>query len=159
MPRPLPLLTYPDRKRSRAFAASVAGAAAAPSEQKWHAELVRDLRRIMRKDWRWTHFPAGGARDKKSGGVMQALGLMPGWPDLLFLAPASIDRPYAMLHGLELKKLGRTMTEEQEDLAAWFLANRLPFACVDTIDAARLTLCGWGALRIKMGGLARAGAA
>lgn len=150
MPRPVPLLTYPDRKRSRALSGSAAAAATAPSEQQWHADLVKELRRVVRPQWRWTHFPAGGSRDKRSGGVMQALGLMPGWPDLLFLAPATIDRPYAMLHGLELKRLGRTMSEEQQALAAWFLANHLPFACVDRIDDALATLSCWGALRIKI---------
>lgn len=154
MPRPLPLLTFPDRKRSRALSGRAAAAALAPSEQQWHADLVKELKRLMRPDWRWTHFPAGGARDKRSGGVMQALGLMPGWPDLLFVAPASIDRPYALLHGLELKRLGKTMTEEQQALAAWFLANRLPHACVDRIEHAIAILSGWGALRIKVGGAA-----
>jgi hypothetical protein len=60
------------------------------------------------------------------------MGLQPGWPDFLLLAPAAADRPGGLVHMLELKRRGEDLTKSQEDLAAWCAAQGVPFACNDS---------------------------
>jgi hypothetical protein len=68
-------------------------------------------------------------RDKRTAAKLKAMGLQPGWPDLLLLAPAAADRPGGLVHMLELKRRGEDLTKSQEDLAAWCAEQGVPFAC------------------------------
>jgi hypothetical protein len=78
------------------------------------------------------------------------MGLQPGWPDFLLLAPAASDRPGGLVHMLELKRRGEDMTKAQEDLAAWCAEQGVPFACYDDMQGAIATLTGWGVLRLRI---------
>lgn len=143
------LLTWQDRKRSRRGYTEVL---ATPTEQQWHIDLVTAIKRhsLLSPGWRMTHFPSGGERTGKSGGIMKAMGLERGWPDLLFARPRLVECPVAILHGLELKRLGEEPTDEQQAIGAWFNANGWPWAWVDRIEAAWAILQVWGALRMRV---------
>jgi hypothetical protein len=69
--------------------------------------LASLLKRQARPDWRWTHFPAGEARDKRQAAKLKAMGLRPGWPDFLLLPPSGL------LHCLELKRQDEDLSDEQ----------------------------------------------
>jgi hypothetical protein len=74
------------------------------------------------------------------------MGLQRGWPDFLLIAPGGL------LHALELKRRGETMSEEQESFAAWCREQGIPFVCTDDMREAVVALAEWGALRKAAGG-------
>jgi hypothetical protein len=121
-----------------------------PKEFALHRAVVDHLRVYARPDWRWTHFPAGERRDKRTAAKLKAMGLQPGWPDFLLLTPAAADRPGGLVHMLELKRRGEDLTKSQEDLAAWCAEQGVPFACNDDVRDAKATLSGWGVLRLRI---------
>lgn len=143
------LLTWEDRKRSRRGYVELIGA---PSEQEWHIRLVSEIRelRLLSEGWAMTHFPAGGERTAKSGAIMKAMGLERGWPDLLFCRPPTRDLLVGLPHGLELKRLGETTTDDQDRIAERFRAFGWPYAVADNIGAAVDVLTGWGAIRVVL---------
>jgi hypothetical protein len=149
--RGAPLLTYPDKRRARRFPPAAARLPP-PSERKWHIQLVQTirLRGLLSPGWRMTHFPAGEDRDERTGAILKMMGLERGWPDLLFASPRGVVGDLAVLHGLELKKLGQAQTDEQLALGAWFLENGWPYEVVDNIDDAWRVLWRWGALRLRV---------
>lgn len=141
------LLTWQDRKRSRRGYIELLGV---PSEQEWHIQLVREIRelRLLSSGWSFTHFPAGGERTAKSGAIMKAMGLERGWPDLIFLRPPTPELSVGLPHGLELKRLGETTSDDQDRIAARFQSFGWPYAVADNIGTAVDVLRDWGALRI-----------
>ena len=99
------------------------------------------LRRLCLPTWRWSHFPAGELRDAATAGKLKAMGLQPGWPDILLVDPTG------RLHALELKRRGAELTEQQEAFRAWCLDHGVPHAVADDLATATEILAGWGALR------------
>jgi hypothetical protein len=55
-----------------------------------------------------------------------------------------------LIHALELKRRGETMSEEQEAFAAWCTEKGVPHACVDDLRDALAVLSGWGVLRNRI---------
>jgi hypothetical protein len=94
------------------------------------------------QDWEWTHFPAGELRTKATAAKLQRMGTKPGWPDMILVSPA------AVFHGLELKRRGKDLNDNQEALHA--RARAWKIAVADTFDDARAILQGWGCLRIRI---------
>jgi hypothetical protein len=98
--------------------------------------------------WRWSHFPAGEQRGIITGSRLKRFGLQRGWPDLQLLSPLG------KFHGLELKRLGEELTEDQADFQLWCIAHAVPYSVAYSIDEALAVLDAWGCLRIKIGGAA-----
>ena len=73
------------------------------------------------------------------------MGLQPGWPDFLLLAPATADRPGGLVHMLELKRRGEDLGKAQEELAAWCAEQGVPFACYNDLREMPLPSCQPGA--------------
>lgn len=68
----------------------------------------------------WTAFPAGGG-GKVRGGQLKAMGLKPGWPDILVIAPGPV------VVAIELKaKVGR-QSPEQKIVAKAFWDCKAPY--------------------------------
>jgi hypothetical protein len=118
-----------------------------PTEPEFslHCKVAADLRRWAMPNWVWTHFPAGERRDPITGARLKRMGLMPGWPDLILLAPH--DHPVQRPHFLELKRHRGTLTEAQASFQLWCMLNECPFAVADDYKAAVAILQRWGALR------------
>jgi hypothetical protein len=74
------------------------------------------------------------------------MGLQRGFPDIQLISPSG------KFHGLELKRLGETLTEDQEAFQLWSIANGVPYSVCQTIDQAMAVLDAWGCLRIAIGG-------
>jgi len=115
-----------------------------PLELALHLGVAKLLRNHARPEWRWSHFPAGEARDARTGARLKAMGLQRGWPDFILVSPSGL------LHALELKRIGETLSEDQEAFAAWCTANGVPHCVVRTMEEALGALDRWGVLRIRL---------
>jgi len=119
-----------------------------PRESALHFAVAKLLRDYASPDWRWSHFPAGEHRDKRTAGKLKGMGLQCGWADFLLFSPAAI------LHALELKRIGEDLTCEQEAFRDWCAEHGAPFAIAKSIDEALAALGQWNTLRIRIGGAA-----
>jgi hypothetical protein len=115
-----------------------------PKEIALHMAVADVLRRFAKPDWRWSHFPAGELRDKRTAGKLKAMGLQPGWPDFIFLSPVA-----GQFYALELKRMGEDLTDEQKEFRKWCFDNLVPYAVAWSIDDAMAALGWFGVLRIK----------
>jgi hypothetical protein len=138
----LPLLMIAEGRKPRPRKAPVAR----PKECALQCAVADLLRRHALPEWQWTHFPAGEWRGVVTGARLKRFGLQRGWPDLQLLSPLG------KFHGLELKRLGETLTEDQEAFQVWSVANGVPYSVCRTIDEALAVLDFWSCLRIKIGG-------
>lgn len=75
----------------------------------------------------WSHFPAGEARSKVTGGRLKRMGLARGWPDYLIL----ID---GRLLGIELKAPGGTVADVQREVGDKFVANGASWTIARSLD-------------------------
>ena len=139
-----PLLQICQGRRVRPRKAAVS----APKEIALHMAIADTLRRFIRPDWRWSHYPAGELRNPRTAAKLKAMGTMPGWPDLLVLSPPG------RLHGLELKRQGEDLSEAQEAFQTWAIAHGVPYSVAWSIEEALAVLGAWDCLRIKTGGAA-----
>ena len=140
-----PLLAIIDGKRPRPRRALVSR----PRETALHLAVAELLRRHCLSSWRWSHFPAGEARDVRTGAKLKRMGLQRGWPDFLLIRPARGTR--GTLHCLELKRIGEDLSEDQQAFADWCAANAIPFEVARTSGEALAILTGWRCLRISGG--------
>jgi hypothetical protein len=117
-----------------------------PKELALHMAVADTLRRFAKPAWRWSHFPAGEHRDVRTAAKLKAMGVQRGWPDFVLFDPSGL------LHALELKRLGETMSEDQEAFQTWCIVRGVPHSVSRSVDEALTVLDAWGALRIKIGG-------
>jgi hypothetical protein len=123
-----------------------------PLEFALHATLADIIKRWITPEWKFTHLPLGeerehqfnskGQRYSPSGQRLQRMGVMPGWPDFIFVGPE------CRVFWLELKrfKTGR-MSEDQSEVAAHLMACGFPFLITTSLDDAVATLKQLGILR------------
>ena len=97
-------------------------------------------------EWRWSHFPAGERRDVRTGARLKRYGLQRGWPDIVLINPAGL------FHGLELKRIGQDLTEDQEAFQLWCIRRGVPHSVAYSFDEALAFLDAIGCLRIKIVG-------
>jgi hypothetical protein len=108
--------------------------------------LVADiLRRWGTTGWRWTHLPFGEKRNVITGARLKRMGTKRGWPDFILLSPYP-----AKAHFLELKREGGTLTDEQQDLQMWLVANGYEYKVADNFRDAVNILRDWGAVRASV---------
>lgn len=56
-------------------------------EEKLQRQLVEYLRTALPKPWIVFHIPNGGGRSKAEAGILKAMGVLAGMPDLLVIGP------------------------------------------------------------------------
>ena len=117
-----------------------------PKEHKLQTDVAAVLAAHALPTWRWTHFPAGERRDVITGARLKRFGLQRGWPDIQLVSPTGL------FHGLELKRLGEDLTDDQAAFQLWCVLHAVPYCVADTLDQALAALDAWGALRIRIGG-------
>jgi hypothetical protein len=110
-----------------------------------HCMLADTLRRWAMPNWVWTHLPFGERRDEVTGARLKRMGVMPGWPDLIFIPPKG--HPTQRPHFLELKRRGAKLTEPQAGFALWCKLNDCPHEVANSYAAAVKVLQQWGALQ------------
>jgi hypothetical protein len=117
-----------------------------PREVKLHTDVAKVLRDHCLPDWLWWHTPNGERRDVQTGARLKRMGVKPGVPDFLLISP------YGSVRFLELKRIGETLSETQEEFRIFCIRQGIPHAIAWTFDEALTAHDHWGCLRIKIGG-------
>lgn len=94
----------------------------------------------LRSDWRAWHTPNGEHRDAITGAKLKRMGVLPGVPDWILVAPGGF------LHFLELKRIGATLSLVQRDFANWAFANGIPYKIAHTRGEVIMIAQKWDAL-------------
>jgi hypothetical protein len=113
----------------------------APTEFTSQCFLVDVIRRWLSPQWRFTHIPLGEYRDPVTAGRLQRLGVVPGWPDLMFAGPDQ------QLVFLELKRRGGRLSAAQQAMRAHLESYGFDYLCTDSVDLAISWLKAHGILR------------
>jgi hypothetical protein len=137
-----PLLALAAGKKARPRRAPVIR----PKELVLHMAIAKLLREHCLPEWQWCHIPNGELRDKRTPGKLKQMGTKPGWPDFILVPPVG------QLHCLELKRIGETLSDAQENFQFWCIRHSVPHSVAFTFDEALAVLDTWGCLRIKIGG-------
>lgn len=58
-------------------------------EQTFQRMVVDGLRAALPRTWLIAHYPAGGYRTQAEAGIFKAMGVLPGFPDIMVLGEAS----------------------------------------------------------------------
>jgi hypothetical protein len=111
-----------------------------PSETSIHMAVEQFLRLAWPDDLPYTHFPAGEARDERTGGKLKRMGLKAGWPDFQFILPNGQSA------FIELKRPGQSLSDAQIMFRAQALALKCGYAVAHSVDEAETVLAGWLAL-------------
>ena len=109
-----------------------------------HKAVAKLLRDHARPEWHWTHVPNGELRDTRTAAKLKQMGVRRGWPDFVLVSPTGL------LHCLELKRFGETLSEDQQAFQSWCIIHGLPHSVARSFDDALAVLDHWGALRIKI---------
>lgn len=109
------------------------------SEEAFQRQIATALRHLAKRGVCWTHFPAGGHRNKSVGAKLKAEGMQPGWPDLQFV---HLGHAYF----LELKTSKGQVSTIQKALHAKLRANGALVDVARSFDQAIETLARWGLL-------------
>jgi hypothetical protein len=117
-----------------------------PKESILHFAVAKLLREHCLETWQWCHIPNGEVRDIRTAVKLKRMGTKPGWPDFILCPPAG------QLHCLELKRLGETLSDAQEDFQLWCIRHNVPHSVAFTFDQVLAVLDAWGCLRIRIGG-------
>jgi hypothetical protein len=131
-----PLLLIAEGRRPRLRRAP----SARPKEMTLHMSVARILRIHARPDWQWTHIGHGEARDPRVAGKLKMMGLRPGWPDFVLIPPAG------QLHCLELKRVGASLSDPQEDFKLWCARHGVPFVVAYSIQDVLIAFAAWRCL-------------
>lgn len=105
-------------------------------EQDFQISLMRDLRRIL---FAWTvvlHVPNGGYRTKAEGGILKAMGVLAGCPDVLLIH-------LGKLYAIELKTDSGALSKDQRDAHAALTAAGVLVATCRTLDGVLEQLRFW----------------
>lgn len=115
------------------------------TEDQIHKSIVSYLRRVLPADHILMHARNEGNRGGRKGYIDgargKAMGVQPGWPDLLI---------YVDGHGyaIEVKKPGENLSDFQKEVARQLERHGIPHAVCRSIDDARTVLSCWG-VRIR----------
>jgi VRR-NUC domain len=110
------------------------------TESQLQRQIVQALPLVLKPGVMWTHFPAGGARDRVSGAMLKADGLHAGWPDLQFAFQGRACF-------LELKRKGGRLSAAQRDVIDALRANGFAVEVAHSFDEAMAALGSWKLVR------------
>lgn len=90
------------------------------TEHQLHVAVADFLRLALRSPTIWTAFPAGGG-GRVRGARLKAMGLSPGWPDIIVIHPHPRAQDGCIVVGLELKSPKGKPSPAQDEMAWGFL--------------------------------------
>lgn len=128
MPRQLAL--FPDRKKYHP---------PVPEFAK-HCVIADACRMWISPGWKWTHLPFGEYRLPSTAGKLKRMGVMPGWPDFVFVNGVGLH------HYVELKREGGRLNPAQVELQGFLEGAGCPYLLSPNVRDILNTLQGWGAL-------------
>lgn len=101
--------------------------------------------RKLAPELRWLHHsPNGGKRDAFTGAQLKALGVKPGFPDLILpvKSPACATCPGLVIE-MKTEEAGSKTSPKQDEWLAHFKAQGWHTAVARTAEEARITLCNY----------------
>jgi hypothetical protein len=110
-----------------------------------HMFTAQILRRHVRPDWRWSHFPSGEKRDARTGAKLKRMGLQSGWPDFVMIDPDG------RFHALELKRVGCDLNDDQDDFRLWCVGRGIPHSVATSASDVLAIFGFWNCLEIIRG--------
>jgi hypothetical protein len=113
-----------------------------PLEWKQQAAFVQLVKQTINPHWRFTHIPLGEWRDIRTAMKLLRMGVMPGWPDFIFVGPD-------IVFFLELKrKRGGRVLSEQTDIRDHIMRSACcSYLLIDSIEDVVDTLVDLGIIR------------
>src|SRR4029077_1805109 len=111
------------------------------SEFQLQCAVVDTVRRWINPGWIWTHIPSGEKRDVVTAVRLKRMGVMPGFPDLMFVGPTG------WTCWIELKARGGRLSKVQGAIASRLIAGGHGYLCSSDYRDIIETLKGWGVLR------------
>lgn len=115
-----------------------------PLEIELQKNVARLLKDYIRPDWRFTHPASGEKREPKVAAKLKAMGVMRGWPDFVLVAPTRV------FHGLELKRAGGVLSDDQLDFQSWAQSFGIPYEVCFDLPGVLEVLGRWGCLRVHI---------
>jgi hypothetical protein len=112
----------------------------APTEFQLHCAVADVVRRWIMPGWVYTHIASGERRDMVTAARLKRMGVMPGFPDLLFIGPGRVC-------WIELKAKRGRLSEAQAAVASHLVAAGHGYLCSDSFDDIIATLKDWGIVR------------
>jgi hypothetical protein len=112
-----------------------------PKEYQQQIAFVSLVKQTINPDWRFTHIPLGEWRDIRTAMKLLRMGVMPGWPDFIFVGLRQV-------FFLELKrKRGGRVLSEQADVRDHILRSGFAYLLTDDLEDAVHTLRDLGIIR------------
>jgi hypothetical protein len=112
-----------------------------PSEFQLHCAVADTVRRWIMPNWIFTHIANGEYRDPVTAARLKRMGVVAGWPDLVFFGPQG------QVRFVELKAKGGRLSEAQAAVASHLVAAGHGYLCSDSFDDVVVTLKDWGIVR------------
>lgn len=104
--------------------------------------VVADVCRLwISPGWKWTHLPFGEYRLPSTAGKLKRMGVMPGWPDFVFVNPVGLH------HYVEMKRDREVVKGGQDEMKEFLEGAGCPYLLSKSVDEILATLSVWGALR------------
>lgn len=100
-------------------------------EQQLQMQVARYLGLALRPPTLWTAFPAGGG-GRVRGALLKAMGLKPGWPDVIVMH--GFRTRTTVLLGIELKTTAGRLSPEQKEVAQGFRAAGAHYRVCRSLD-------------------------
>lgn len=116
-------------------------------EGEIHKFTVDVLKAAARPDVIWAHVPNEGKRRGKTGAILKAKGMLPGFADFVFMMPSRLIGGPATVRLLELKGPDGEQSVAQLDFEARCEAIRAPYIVASTRDEVMHALHEFNVLR------------
>jgi hypothetical protein len=112
-------------------------------EFRLQCAIARILREHGNPGWTFTHLPFGEYRPPATASRLKAMGVTPGWPDLMCVGPGRICF-------LELKRRGEKLSPEQASRATQLMAAGAGYGMAQSFDDAVDMLQAWGCVSMRV---------
>jgi hypothetical protein len=110
-------------------------------ERVLHIQIADTLKRFVKPDrWQWTHIPSGEYRTKETAGLLERMGVKPGWPDFILINWTGA------VYFLELKSERGYLSEHQSAFFQAMRARGIDCRVARSYDEAIKILSGWGVI-------------
>ena len=102
----------------------------AQPEAQLHKAVAAYLRLALKPPTIWTTIGHGGG-GKVRGAQLKAMGVMPGWPDILIMVP---DENATFIVGIELKAAKGTLSDDQKAMQKAFYSAGAVYHVARSVD-------------------------
>jgi hypothetical protein len=118
-------------------------------EESLHRAAVQWLTATLPAPWWFAHVPNGGARSKAEAGILKAMGVQAGMPDLLLFGPSRViavelKAPPRRLASGKLSAAKPAVSEAQRACIAKLSACGVPVLIIRDLAALETALRGLG---------------